>query len=1131
MNKFNVKLMSSAMLIAMMANVLSFAVTPVLGAMNDPEFDAALAWGYKTGLTSYNTEAAFMPLGALSREAGAKFLSAFATEVLSTEVEDTMNCDFSDAAAIDATLADAVATACGQGLLKGSKGKFMPKAVMTKAQFVVALVRGLDGTMDETTSPWYNNYCTWAQDNGITNETNCSALDRPITRYEALLMLYRGNGEEVIVDEGTEEETAEETEEEVVVVGNGEYTVSTSAESPKGTTLPGLAPAHVASFDIEADSAGKLSSITLERLGLGNKDSIKDVTLYINGTIASKTRSFESDGTREFVLTPAITLAAGDVVTVDVVATIGNEAVASNQEFTIAAIEVNGNAVSAVDANKFRVGAVNATEIKIDMDVNNDTVQLGDKGVEIASFEIENKDTDYDVMIDSITLEDDENNIRTNFENFVLEFDGDEVATVESVDGKYLTFTFAKPLMIADGESQDFKVMADAVSGIGEKIKLIIDDVNYVMGHDAKYGYGLAVTLDTPATNGSEITIDAGDVTLEEVNLDIDEMRQDRDDYLLAAFDLTVNAGSDVELDKLVFNSTVLGGGTMAQIFEKIEVSVDGSTEEVDTIGSTLTFDDLALSIPTGKKVRIEVRGDTKSNLSGLVNDTVQLSLNASTISLEDLDENENITDITPSSLTFDKLTIVEPGVKVSKISAQSLDVVAGQKGIELFKFQVETDDSSSIKFKEFMMTGNPATFNKNYVTKIALYKDGSNVEIESWNGSDITNVGTLDLDGFNEIVAASTTQKYVVKIDVTSNNSLTGSISANVSAFEFRDDENDIVTPTGTFPITTRTIVLVGDGDLDVVADTTNSTIKNNQYIVAGSSKNVAAFKVKASDEDVKLEDLAVTFNNAAIFTDTVKKVEIVKADGTVLNTSDEGTVSVGDTSVQINDLNYTVTAGKTEVLYVRLVTNVMGDGLTANYGTPDFTIGLQVVEAEGMSSNSDIFEANVNSPYTVAIVPVRISALALTDYDASNLSSPNQTIGKLVITADSWTNSKQADTEDAELALKTLTLVCATNAGFSGAVNLALRGDSTTIGTGTCAGGVVTFNNIAGTDSILGAGETATFYVDLQGASFVGDSSIALDYKNNANITYSEENSSTIISGLRFTTTNLGSAFADNF
>jgi hypothetical protein len=113
MNKFNVKLMSSAMLIAMMANVFSFAPA-ALGAMNDPEFDAALMWGYDTGLTSYDTEAAFMPMGTLTREQGAKFLSAFATEVLGTEVDETLDCDFSDASSFDPSLSASITTACGQ---------------------------------------------------------------------------------------------------------------------------------------------------------------------------------------------------------------------------------------------------------------------------------------------------------------------------------------------------------------------------------------------------------------------------------------------------------------------------------------------------------------------------------------------------------------------------------------------------------------------------------------------------------------------------------------------------------------------------------------------------------------------------------------------------------------------------------------------------------------------------------------------------------------------------------------------------------------------------------------------------------------------------------------------------------
>jgi len=62
MNNSNVKLGSAFALVAVLANVFSMAITPALGAMNDPEFDLALQWGYETGLTRYDTEDAFMPM-------------------------------------------------------------------------------------------------------------------------------------------------------------------------------------------------------------------------------------------------------------------------------------------------------------------------------------------------------------------------------------------------------------------------------------------------------------------------------------------------------------------------------------------------------------------------------------------------------------------------------------------------------------------------------------------------------------------------------------------------------------------------------------------------------------------------------------------------------------------------------------------------------------------------------------------------------------------------------------------------------------------------------------------------------------------------------------------------------------
>lgn len=61
MNKFNVKIGSAFALVAVLANVFSFAPA-AFGAMNDPEFDLALVWGNDTGLTRYSTEDAFMPM-------------------------------------------------------------------------------------------------------------------------------------------------------------------------------------------------------------------------------------------------------------------------------------------------------------------------------------------------------------------------------------------------------------------------------------------------------------------------------------------------------------------------------------------------------------------------------------------------------------------------------------------------------------------------------------------------------------------------------------------------------------------------------------------------------------------------------------------------------------------------------------------------------------------------------------------------------------------------------------------------------------------------------------------------------------------------------------------------------------
>lgn len=45
--------------------------------------------------------------------------------------------------------------------------------------------------LDETTDPRYVNYYTRSKELGLTKEANILSLDRPLTRYETVILLYR----------------------------------------------------------------------------------------------------------------------------------------------------------------------------------------------------------------------------------------------------------------------------------------------------------------------------------------------------------------------------------------------------------------------------------------------------------------------------------------------------------------------------------------------------------------------------------------------------------------------------------------------------------------------------------------------------------------------------------------------------------------------------------------------------------------------------------------------------------------------------------------------------------------------------------------------------------------------------
>lgn len=750
LKKFLAGVTAAAVVANSLLSVVSVAPVGAASVEQDAEFIAALQWAYDEGMTKYNTPDGFMPYDLITREQLAKFVAAFGVTNLCLEPDAMAACDFSDIPA-DPTLDEYVVLACQLGLVKGFDGKFAPTASAKKNEMLTILSRALAAVAgqdapSETTTPRWAGHFSAMRAAGITKETDVYAVDRPVTRYEALLMLYRARDEEAtcgdidlsdLLDDlfnGDDTDDEEEDDEGDVGASDGTLEVSLSSDTPNGGSVPGNASVTVAKFDFCADEDDvSVGNIVLSRYGIGSDDVVDSVALFLeDGTRITNAKSFNSENRAQLTVKPRLNVPAGECVTVEVVAKIGDSDDVSNEEFEIGIddeVDVNTNGTVDGDfpvrANEFEVAGVNAPTVEITPDGTLSNVELGQKGVEVADFEIENTDNEGDVTITSLTFTDGESNAEDAMENFILECNGDEVATVESTSDELLTFNFPEGVEVREGQTVDCVILADVIGQAGETVSFYIDEELDVRGEDDRYGVGIDVDVSNYGeAQGQDVDIIAGELTLVEQNIDADEIKENDDDVILGDFKVIVNAGQDLYIEDIAFDLTTVsnGGawsGVITNLFENFELydvtnntRYDLETSSCTTPSSTPTCvigeENIDLFLPDGGEVQLQVRADTKTSFPTDVanNVSVRLSLDAdptgSDLVIKEDADNERLTDLTPSQITFDTIDLVESSIEVNGIRLTSVDVVVGAENVDAVMFEIETDDVSSAFVNNF---------------------------------------------------------------------------------------------------------------------------------------------------------------------------------------------------------------------------------------------------------------------------------------------------------------------------------------------------------------------------------------------------------------------------------------------
>jgi hypothetical protein len=952
MNKFNKMVGSTLALVAVLANVILAPVTSAAGSMNDPEFNLALAWGYETGLTSYDTEDAFMPMNTLTREQGAKFLSAFATEVLGTEVDETMDCTFSDANLMDPSLVSSVAAACGQGLLKGSNGKFMPTNPMTKAQFITALVRGLDGTMDETTSPWYLNYCTWAQENGITKEQNCTALDRPVTRYEALLMLYRGS----MPEDGTDPvDPTDETPTTGTTVA-GEVSINISDETPGVQYVPGTGNnIQALKFDVTAgESAVKLSAINFKLAGLVSRDRVQISIVDENGVRLSTERSFNTafealvtantsagitvpaNSTRSFY---AVLKTMGSVnerfnIAIESATSVSSNATVGGT-FPIVSNQINTTQYSSQNVT-FRgetTGAVAAASISDKLYVGNTNKQLG-------RFELNTTSSNSrDITVKNIRLKSTDT-VEGVVSNLKLEVNGVNVAKSVVVDGKFVTFV-VDDFVIPYGNSRTFFIKGDVIGGEkNDNVQFFLDSATDVVALENGTNASVSVSIDgglTPRSYLKAYTIVEGDNYISRTDGLTSNRNVPADANKILALKANINATSQMSVDKIAVN--YMGTATGSTI-EAVQLYVNGLlVDEISsfpsTTGGTLTFSFYG-NLNAGSN-SVEVRMDTQRN--AIDGQNIKFTINSNALIGAEYTATSNAVLSTDISGTADGVYLIVRKSSVEKIARTFVanpQIAIREGDITAIKFAVSANNVRDLIVRGFSVNLSGASNSAGGVQDATLYVAGTSgaLDIESFSrGNAVT------FNGLNVTIPAGTSKEFWVTVKTTVDLPSAATTSPFdlqffVNNFDIEDSEGNSTTIPTLYTSVAGNLIDV-KAALEVFGNRTSTTQSAIIPASTTNSVNVGTFELKsdfaaASVEEITLVNLKSTFTGTTINSTTTAGQIETNSDGAVVELY-QGNTLVGAAQI-LNGVAYidltnpvAIAAGGTAVFNVRVKSNTI--------------------------------------------------------------------------------------------------------------------------------------------------------------------------------------------------------------
>jgi len=924
------------------------------------------------------------------------------------------------------------------------------------------------------------------------------------------------------------------------VVSN--LTVALAYDTPSATNVP-IAASNVPYTKVRltnGNTAAKITSITVKRTGLGAAADFAKVGLFEGDVQLGSYKAISSStDTAVFNLSNPLELAANQVRYLTIKATLTGSVAghinklgitAMTTDATVSGLPVYGNEM---EAASITVGSVTPSYGSY----NNLSPKIGEDDIDLAVIKLQ-ADSKEDVEFRSIKLEQTGTARESDVSNVAIYYSSDKLGDCVW-DRDYLTCVLDSPYLIKKGETREFKVKGNIEDGDTRTFKFAIEETYDVNAIGKSYGYPVTVANTLTPGVSQTVTISAGSVSINIKGPEAADITRDSDDVVLANLEITSN-GESAELKKLYAIFTVTSDGSTlvnltatdeeAKYLENVKLRdvatgnlydgtlVASSYDASKNISGKYKFDSF-VELEKGVKKTFEIRFDVPKKL---VSSTYYPQNNATykaTISANDLDikgdiSGTTITEISPSSVSGNIMTVKTAGLTVMPVSLAAGKAVVNADGVLLYKGTLEATGEAikvtSIKF-EANATG---SFDKDNVEHLYLYKVTSGVTGEQETllkeATDAQFAGVShEFAGLNLAVNPGSSNKVTfalradisatldasyktlaVKIDETTADGVAAELVSDGTSLS--DAEITITETAG------RTVTLSGAGTLTLGFDINDSSINRDRYILAGTTTPwLGRIKLDAENEDVKIVDLVLTNINATAY-DSVDMIELWNKDKTTKLA--EVSWDSGST-VKFENLNYIVDDTGIDYLWVKASLKKIGTGAEDTADSGDVlrfsiadadasvkAIGKETGTTLARDTGSGLADGEFqvtssNTSKTFTVVGARINNIVNAMSDGT-LTSGTNTLAKYTISVDNSTNSTTSTGEALDVLLNELKVTFTLNG--SGVTTTALSiervgGVDGAKGSVSIVSNVATFNtdSLFTNDYKLKSGESATFVI----------------------------------------------------